>query len=130
LQVALDGERTATLQAISRSAKHRQDRGVWTSTGAGDMRRARAAVERLCILVGDERPWERRDAAILLYHCGEIRQAAVEMEAYESSSAYRQNATAGEKGLVDRLLTAMRGHPGKCSIPRSKNYWGEDLHVL
>lgn len=34
-QVALEGEATADLQAISRTAKHRLDRGIWTSTGAG-----------------------------------------------------------------------------------------------
>ena len=35
VQVALDGEPDAALQAISRTARHRQDRGIWTSTGAG-----------------------------------------------------------------------------------------------
>ena len=50
MQVALDGAMTASLQAISRSAKHRLDRGIHTSSGAGDLRRARAAAERLCIL--------------------------------------------------------------------------------
>ena len=55
MQVALDGAMTASLQAISRSAKHRLDRGIHTSSGAGDLRRARAAAERLCILAVRER---------------------------------------------------------------------------
>ena len=33
--MALDGPVSATAQAIARSAQHRQDRGVWTSSGAG-----------------------------------------------------------------------------------------------
>ena len=65
------------------------------------------------LMQGEERPWERRDLAILLYHCGEVRQAAVELEAYESCSAYRRQGTADEKRLVDSLLTTMRSHPGK-----------------
>ena len=34
-QVWLEGEERAELQAIARTAKHRLDRGIWTSTGAG-----------------------------------------------------------------------------------------------
>lgn len=34
-QVALEGVGSADLEAISRTAKHRLDRGIWTSTGAG-----------------------------------------------------------------------------------------------
>ncbi len=39
------------LQAISRVAEHRLARGIWTSPGAGDLRRALAAAQRLAILV-------------------------------------------------------------------------------
>ena len=34
-QVALEGEASAELQAIARTAKHRLDRGIFTSPGAG-----------------------------------------------------------------------------------------------
>ena len=35
MQVWLKGEESADLQAIARTAKHRLDRGIWTSPGAG-----------------------------------------------------------------------------------------------
>lgn len=35
-QVALEGAASAELEAISRTAKHRLDRGIWTSTGGGN----------------------------------------------------------------------------------------------
>ena len=35
LQVALEGEADAAMQAIARTAKHRLERGIWTSPGAG-----------------------------------------------------------------------------------------------
>ena len=100
------------------------------------MRRAKAAAERLCILVGDEYPWERRDASLLLWHTGQACQAATELEAYESSSYYRTTAKAGEKGLVERLLTLMQSHPGAqlppmtshlCSAEaRLSSHWSEE----
>ena len=34
-QVALEGEADAAMQAIARTAKHRLERGIWTSPGAG-----------------------------------------------------------------------------------------------
>lgn len=34
-QVALEGESDAAMQAIARTAKHRLERGIWTSPGAG-----------------------------------------------------------------------------------------------
>ena len=34
-QVWLEGEDRAELQAIARTAKHRLQRGIWTSPGAG-----------------------------------------------------------------------------------------------
>lgn len=79
------------------------------------MRRAKAAAERLCILAGDEFPWERRDASVLLWHTGQVSQAAAELEAYEGSTYYRINAKAPEKSLVERLLARMHSHPGMLS---------------
>ncbi|KAK9816720.1 hypothetical protein WJX72_004217 [[Myrmecia] bisecta] len=66
-QVALEGEADAQLQAIARTAKHRLERGIWTSPGAGDLRRAKAACERLAILCGDDCPTERRQHALNQY---------------------------------------------------------------
>jgi hypothetical protein len=43
--------------------------------GAGDLRRAVAAVERLATIFGDEHPAERRDAGVLLLHAGHFPQA-------------------------------------------------------
>ena len=37
-QVWLEGEDRAELQAIARTAKHRLQRGIWTSPGAGQHR--------------------------------------------------------------------------------------------
>jgi hypothetical protein len=53
------GEEDAMTTAVARTAAHRLARGVWTSSGAGDIRRARAAAERLVILLGDAAPRER-----------------------------------------------------------------------
>lgn len=44
---ALEGESDATSEAISRFAKYRLERGIFTSTEAGDIRRALLASERL-----------------------------------------------------------------------------------
>ena len=35
VQIWLDGEDRAELQAIARTAKHRLERGIWTSPGGG-----------------------------------------------------------------------------------------------
>jgi hypothetical protein len=50
--VLLDEEVTAAMRAISVVANHRLERGIWTSPGAGDLRRATAACEKLVMLVG------------------------------------------------------------------------------
>ncbi|KAK9806023.1 hypothetical protein WJX73_006325 [Symbiochloris irregularis] len=88
-EVALEGEADAALKAISRTAKHRQERGIWTSTGGGDLRRSCAACERLAILCGDEFPAERRDAAVMLLHMGRFDQALAELEQYKQSKQFR-----------------------------------------
>ena len=62
---ALEGAANAELQAISRVAEHRLERGIFTSTGGGDLRRALAAAERLAILV--------RWARMLLTVCQTLR---------------------------------------------------------
>ncbi|KAF8062088.1 pho-4 [Scenedesmus sp. PABB004] len=73
---------SAALRAVSATAAHRLQRGIWTSPGAGDLMRCVAAAERLVMLVGDEQPQERRDLAVLLLHAGQPEAAAAELGAY------------------------------------------------
>lgn len=47
------------------------------SPGAGDLRRAVAAAERLATVFGDTHPRERRDAAVLLLHAGNFSQVTL-----------------------------------------------------
>jgi len=101
-RVAVEGMQSAEMEAISRTAAHRLSRGIWTSPGAGDLRRARAAAERICMLVGDQRPAERRDAAVLLIHSGEFAQGRAELDAYLASPEAR-SAPSETRILVDRL---------------------------
>ncbi|PNW84446.1 hypothetical protein CHLRE_03g145067v5 [Chlamydomonas reinhardtii] len=67
---------------LSRVAAWRLERGIFTSPGAGDMRRARAACERLVLLAADRYPEERRDLAIILLHSGDVPAARRELRAY------------------------------------------------
>uniref|UniRef100_A0A383VLQ2 Uncharacterized protein n=1 Tax=Tetradesmus obliquus TaxID=3088 RepID=A0A383VLQ2_TETOB len=76
---------SAALRAISATAAHRLQRGIWTSPGAGDLSRCLAACERLVMLVGDEQPQERRDLGVLLLHAGQPAAAAAELAAYLDS---------------------------------------------
>lgn len=88
----------------------------------GDLRRASAATERLCLLVGEECPWERRDAAVLLLHAGQKTQAAVELDAYARSSWFRSHASAEEARLVERLqplCSSVMGAPDSCFCSRT-----------
>ena len=54
---------------------------------AGDLRRALAAAERLCILLGEGGPEERRDAAVLYLHAGNLPAARAHLLAYSRSAA-------------------------------------------
>lgn len=53
---------------------------------AGDLRRALAAAERLCILLGDEGPLERRDVAVLYLHACNFPAASAHLAAYTATS--------------------------------------------
>lgn len=106
-KVALEGEADAAMQAIARTAKHRLERGIWTSPGAGDLRRAKAACERLVLIAGEEFPAERRDLAVILLHCGFLSQAYAELRAY-SATEVAQSASAEEKQLVRRLIALVQ----------------------
>ena len=44
---------------------------------AGDLRRAKAACERLVLIAGEEFPAERRDLAVILLHCGFLPQVGL-----------------------------------------------------
>lgn len=84
----LDGASSAESEAIARAALHRLQRGVWTSPGAGDIRRALAACERLVLLNGQGTPKKsqataRRDYAILLLHVGRFEEAKRELLRYK-----------------------------------------------
>ena len=54
---------------------------------AGDLRRALAAVERLCILLGEAGPAERRDVAVLYLHAGDLPAGRAHLAAYARSAA-------------------------------------------
>jgi hypothetical protein len=99
------GDEDAFTTAVARTAAHRLARGVWTSSGAGDIRRARAAAERLVLLLGDAAPRERRDLGVLLLHCGEVRAAVVELRAFEASPAAAE-AAPQERAALAALLAA------------------------
>ena len=85
----LEGAASAESEAIARAAVHRLKRGVWTSPGAGDIRRALAATERLVLLTtgqGASKRHEataRRDYAILLLHVGRFEEATRELLRYK-----------------------------------------------
>jgi hypothetical protein len=93
----LDGAESAEAEAIARTARHRLERGIWTSPGAGDLRRALAAAERLVILRGEEVPEERRDLAVLYCHAGMLREAKVELKAYAAAQAKGDGRSGGQK---------------------------------
>lgn len=74
--------------ASARAAKHRLQRGIWTSTSFGDMRRALAASERLVLLGADRK--DLRDYGILLYHCGLYGPSLMYLNAYHD---FKDNVT-------------------------------------
>lgn len=45
-----------------------------SSSCAGDLRRAKAACERLVLVAGHAFPAERRDLGVILLHCGFVSQ--------------------------------------------------------
>ena len=99
----LQGGEDAELEAIARTARHRLERGIWTSPGAGDIRRALAACERL-VLLRPERPEYRRDLAVLLCHIGKLVEAKVELQEYD-----RLVVKKGQEGRVRYSLSPTRG---------------------
>eukprot|EP00241_Pyramimonas_parkeae_P005853 CAMPEP_0114237248 /NCGR_PEP_ID=MMETSP0058-20121206/7281_1 /TAXON_ID=36894 /ORGANISM="Pyramimonas parkeae, CCMP726" /LENGTH=425 /DNA_ID=CAMNT_0001349261 /DNA_START=202 /DNA_END=1479 /DNA_ORIENTATION=- len=96
-------EMDAYTTVVSRTAKHRLDRGIWTSTGAGDMRRARAACEKLVLLAAEENPTERRDLAALLVLTGDLGWAEYELQQYLEAPEELQSQDPTEKQLAADL---------------------------
>ncbi|GIL77166.1 hypothetical protein Vretimale_3164 [Volvox reticuliferus] len=84
-KAAMGDDVSAALAAIGKVAAWRLERGIWTSPGAGDLRRALAACERLVLLAGEQYPEERRDLAVLLLHCGNVGAARLELRTYLKS---------------------------------------------
>ncbi|CAH1416539.1 unnamed protein product [Lactuca virosa] len=69
--------------ASAKAARHRLERGVWTSVRFGDIRRALSACERLIILEAD--CMELRDYGALLYHCGFYKESLQYLHLYKDS---------------------------------------------
>ncbi|XP_031247615.1 uncharacterized protein LOC116105320 isoform X2 [Pistacia vera] len=81
----LDSEDSGLQLASAKAAKHRLERGVWTSVRFGDMRRALAACERLILMETDVK--ELRDYSILLYHCGLYEQSLQYLKLYQEAKS-------------------------------------------
>ncbi|KAL3622627.1 hypothetical protein CASFOL_034038 [Castilleja foliolosa] len=73
--------RKALELASAKAARHRLQRGVWTSVRFGDMRRALSACERLILLKTG--PKDLRDYAVLLYHCGFYEESLHYLNLYQ-----------------------------------------------
>lgn len=108
---------------MAKAAKHRLQRGIWTSPGAGDIRRAVAACERLVLLTHSCRTFatspaagsgsvagdsvhealERRDLGVLYVHAGLLEEGKVELQ---ESARLGQDVEVGlqEAALVAELL--------------------------
>lgn len=99
--------------ASAKAARHRLDRGVWTTVRFGDMRRSMSACERLILLTND--PNELRDYSILLYHCGLYEESLQYLTKYqEHKNLSTQLLTSSdsesdmeEDAAVDKLITRL-----------------------
>ena len=69
---------------------------------AGDLRRALASTERLCIVLGDDAHFEWRDVAVLYLHTSNLPAALAHLDAYACTPA--------AKGKTLRLLTTPELH--------------------
>jgi len=98
--------------ARARAAQLRLQRGIWTSSNFGDLRRALAASERLVLL--DVNKLELRDYGMLLFHSGLYGHAFDYLAAY---SAFQASATmplvfnpleVKESAALEHLLERLR----------------------
>lgn len=91
-----DVDKSGLQLASAKAARHRLERGVWTSVRFGDIRRALSACERLIILEADS--MELRDYGVLLYHCGFYKESLQYLKLYQ----YTEKSTT-MKQLQDSL---------------------------
>ena len=111
------GAGRATLDAVTAAAAHRLARGIFTSPGAGDARRAAAAAARRVVLAdaagGALGPVDaRRDVlGIALLARGAPAAAAAEFGAWLESDVGRE-APAGERETVRRLCSVATDRAG------------------
>eukprot|EP01025_Chloroclados_australasicus_P054654 TRINITY_DN6493_c0_g2_i1.p1 TRINITY_DN6493_c0_g2~~TRINITY_DN6493_c0_g2_i1.p1 ORF type:complete len:415 (-),score=32.87 TRINITY_DN6493_c0_g2_i1:417-1661(-) len=92
---------------ITQTAANRQARGVWTSTGGGDLRRAVAACERL-VLLDENDVLHRRDLAVLYLHQGEIFKAKAEIRAVLDSPVVVQQMAKAEQDLLFQVQYVLK----------------------
>ncbi|KAI3744040.1 hypothetical protein L1987_57112 [Smallanthus sonchifolius] len=91
--------------ASAKAARHRLERGVWTSVRFGDIRRALSACERLIILEADST--ELRDYGVLLYHCGFYKESLQYLKLYQDTEKVKQLPdllTNMEEEAVEKLI--------------------------
>lgn len=105
---------SATVQAVSQAAASRIERGVSTSPGAGDIRRATAATERLVLLSeachADEKTCmnERRDLAVLRLHQGDLAGARTELQSVMHSRYFRVGMEQQDRELCYKLAELVK----------------------
>ncbi|XP_071706548.1 uncharacterized protein [Rutidosis leptorrhynchoides] len=103
-----DVDKSGLELASAKAARHRLERGVWTSVRFGDIRRALSACERLIILEADST--ELRDYGVLLYHCGFYNESLQYLKLYQdieksvplTQSSY--SVTKLEEDAVEKLI--------------------------
>lgn len=98
----------AYLEAVSRAAAHRLKRGIWTTTGGGDIKRCIVACERLVILhkCGNAVAicdtvngfLSMRDLGVLYFHDGSYKECSTLLS--ECQSFLRENP---DMGLISDL---------------------------
>lgn len=131
------------MQAVSRAAAHRLKRGIWTSPGAGDLRRAIAAAERLVLLSHSCRTFaagaaaggasvaggrahealERRDLGVLYMHAGLLEEGKVELQECARLAPER---SAQEDALLAQLLELVHAvRPPPEQVPLTIAAWLE-----
>ncbi|KAL8492963.1 hypothetical protein ACS0TY_024243 [Phlomoides rotata] len=91
--------------ASAKAARHRLQRGVWTSVHFGDMRRALSACERLILLKSD--PKELRDYAVLLYHCGFYEESLQYLKLYQATKQGTSSINDLEEDAVEKLIVRL-----------------------
>jgi hypothetical protein len=109
---------SADVAAINRTAAHRLERGIFTSPGAGDARRALAAARRRVLLAeaaggesggcASSADVARREYGALLAAAGRHAEAAAELGAYvrAAEAGGDEGAPPGEVEAAVRLLAA------------------------